>query len=62
MFNLDIRTTTFDPSKAVRDEGGSGVELDLTDPISLEWEKTVAEVMLEHSTNDITVLANVARR
>ena len=47
---------------AVRDEGGSGVELDLADPISLLWEKLAAEVMLQHSTEEITVLANVARR
>ena len=47
---------------SVRDEGGSGVELDLADPISLEWEKLAAEVMLQHSTEEITVLANVARR
>ena len=31
-------------------------------PITLQWEKLVAEVMLNHSNENITVLANVARR
>lgn len=56
------RQTSIDPTKAVQEDIGTGVELDLADPITLEWEKLVADVMLNHSNGNITVLANVARR
>ena len=59
---MTFRQTANDPSKAVQDDLSTGVELDLADPITLQWEKLVAEVMLNHSNENITVLANVARR
>jgi hypothetical protein len=59
---FQIRQTAIDPTKIVHDAISTGVELDLADGITLAWEKAVAEVMLNHTSDNYTVLANVARR
>lgn len=41
---------------------GTGIEFDVADPITLEWEKSLADEILNHSAEDITLFANVGRR
>ncbi len=62
---LSVWTTAFDPSQLLGEEGGTGIELELADPLSLAWEKEVVSAMLESSNEQETgvrILANAARR
>jgi len=62
MADIKFRTTSIVEVKHEAEELSAGIELDLADPVTLEWEKSVSEEMLRHSAEDIIVLANVGRR
>jgi hypothetical protein len=56
--------TKVNPNAIMADYGGTGIELDLADATSLEWEDRVLNTMLDfdQSLANITILVNVARR
>eukprot|EP00095_Tigriopus_kingsejongensis_P005354 maker-scaffold34_size539781-snap-gene-1.9 protein:Tk05354 transcript:maker-scaffold34_size539781-snap-gene-1.9-mRNA-1 annotation:"hypothetical protein DAPPUDRAFT_306990" len=59
-------TAAFDPDGELYEEGGVGVELDLADKVSLDFEKEMIEVLLDGSKESeersgVKIYANVAR-
>lgn len=56
--------TSVDPDANLKDESGTGLELDLADSTSLDWESKLIQTMLEfdHQMPQLSVLVNVARR
>ncbi len=62
---LHLWVTAVNKDAIIKPQGGAGIELDLADELSLDWENEVVDTMLEFASNqtqDLTVLANVARR
>ncbi len=63
---VSVWVSSVDETKMLIEEGGTGVELDLADPATLAWERTLIEEMKQldsRSEQDgINVLINVGRR